>query len=373
MSASSGAGIASNSATSTIESVGTLVGPLLAAALVSLSDNGVVFVVGAGALLAAALLLGRVRIETRVDLTAEPSDLGTLQIIGAGFGAVSRSPNARLLVGLAVAQTFVRGCLNVLIVIAVFGVLHGSAAEVGYLTAAIGVGGLIGALGAMALEGRRLAALFGLALVTWGVPIILIAPRPYLIVMVFLLAIVGAANSVEDVALFTLFQRIVPDEILTRVLGVVWGLAMGAVAIGSIAAPAIAAVILTPRGTRPVRSRRRGLNAAGHRSGEGKPFTNRIVLLWGKETRFSCRLGAVFVASCCGGWGEESRSRARGTRAVVAHARAGREQPTALIETATEACARATSAGMSLAHRVRLVRRAHAIAAMTAVARPSSR
>jgi hypothetical protein len=53
---------------------------------------------------------------------------------------------------------------------------------------------------------------------------------------------------------------------------------MGAVAIGSIAAPAIAAVILTPRGTRPVRSRRRGLNAAGHRSGEGKPFTNRIVL-----------------------------------------------------------------------------------------------
>jgi hypothetical protein len=178
MSASSGAGIASNSATSTIESVGTLVGPLLAAALVSLSDNGVVFVVGAGALLAAALLLGRVRIETRVDLTAEPSDLGTLQIIGAGFGAVSRSPNARLLVGLAVAQTFVRGCLNVLIVIAVFGVLHGSAAEVGYLTAAIGVGGLIGALGAMALEGRRLAALFGLALVTWGVPIILIHPRP---------------------------------------------------------------------------------------------------------------------------------------------------------------------------------------------------
>jgi MFS family permease len=235
--------IASNGATSTIESVGTLVGPLLAAALISLSDTGIVFVVGAGALLAAALLLGRVRIEARVDLTAEPSDLGTLQIIGAGFGAVSRSPNARLLVGLAVAQTFVRGCLNVLIVIAVFGVLHGSAAEVGYLTAAIGVGGLIGALGAMALEGRRLAALFGLALVTWGVPIILIAPRPYLIVMVFLLAIVGAANSVEDVALFTLFQRIVPDEILTRVLGVVWGLAMGAVAIGSIAAPAIAAVI----------------------------------------------------------------------------------------------------------------------------------
>src|SRR5215211_9162412 len=34
-------------------------------------------------------------------------------------------------------------------------------------------------------------------------------------------------------------QRIVPDEILTRVLGAVWGLAMGCIALGSIAAPAL--------------------------------------------------------------------------------------------------------------------------------------
>jgi MFS family permease len=69
----------------------------------------------------------------------------------------------------------------------------------------------------------------------------LIAPRPELIATIVLLAIVGAANSVEDVAVFTLLQRIVPDELLTRVLGVLWGLAMGAVALGSIAAPAVVA------------------------------------------------------------------------------------------------------------------------------------
>ena len=55
----------------------------------------------------------------------------------------------------------------------------------------------------------------------------LIAPWPYLVLALVLLAVVGAANSVEDVAVFTLLQRIVPDELLTRVLGVVWGLAMG--------------------------------------------------------------------------------------------------------------------------------------------------
>jgi hypothetical protein len=137
----------------------------------------------------------------------------------------------------------VRGCLNVLIVIAAFRLLHGSASDVGYLTAAIGAGGLVGAFGAMALDGRRLAVPFGLALVFWGLPIALIAPGPYFGAAIFLLAVVGAANSVEDVAVFTLIQRIVPDELLARVLGVVWGLAMGGVAVGSIVAPAVIALI----------------------------------------------------------------------------------------------------------------------------------
>jgi hypothetical protein len=144
-----------------------------------------------------------------------------------------------MVVGLIVAQTFVRGCVNVLIVVAVFQVFHGSAGQVGYLTAAIGVGGLIGALGAMTLKGRHLATVFGIALVAWGIPLILIAPRPYLVATIVLLAVVGAANSLEDVAVFTLLQRIVPDETLTRVLGLVWGLAMGGVALGSIAAPIV--------------------------------------------------------------------------------------------------------------------------------------
>ena len=62
-----------------------------------------------------------------------------------------------------------------------------------------------------------------------------------------LLAAIGAANSVVDVAGFTLLQRTVPDGVLTRVLGVTWGLAMGAVALGSFVAPAI----LSLMGLRP--------------------------------------------------------------------------------------------------------------------------
>jgi MFS family permease len=235
--------IASNGATSTIESVGTLVGPLVASGLVLVADIGVAFAVSGGALLAAAVLLARVNVEGRIGLTAGAGTEGARRMVEAGFQAIARMSSARLVIGLVVAQTFVRGCLNVLIVVGAFRVLDGGAAEVGYLTAAIGIGGLAGALWAMTLEGRRLAVPFGIALVFWGTPIMLIAPRPDLVAAVFLLAVVGAANSVEDVAVFTLLQRIVPDDILARVLGVLWGLAMGGVAMGSIAAPPIANAI----------------------------------------------------------------------------------------------------------------------------------
>ncbi|HEX7255775.1 MAG TPA: MFS transporter [Gaiellaceae bacterium] len=232
--------IAANGATSTIESLGTLVGPLLAGVLVSVADAGLVFAVSSGVLVLGAAVLSRVGVEGRVDLQA---GTGARRALAAGFRTIMERPRARLVIALIVSQTFVRGCLNVLIVVAAFDVLDAGGEAVGYMTAAIGVGGLAGAIGAMTLGGRRLAVAFGLALVFWGLPIVLIGPWPDLAVAVLLLAVVGAANSVEDVAVFTLLQRLVPDRVLTSVLGVVWSLAMGGVAVGSIAAPAVVEAI----------------------------------------------------------------------------------------------------------------------------------
>jgi MFS family permease len=233
--------IASNGATSTIESVGTLAGPLLAGALIALAPVEVVFAAAAAIAVAGALLITRVRPE---DQSREAEALrddrpGTYRELRSGFEAIARLPGTRRVLGLMVAQTFVRGCLNVLIVVAAFRVLHAGAGAVGYMTAAIGVGGLVGALRAMTLRGRRLAGPFALSLVFWGLPIALIPVRPELALALVLLGVVGAANSVEDVAGFTLLQRTIPHEALNRVLGVFWGLAMGAVAVGSIAAPGL--------------------------------------------------------------------------------------------------------------------------------------
>ncbi len=231
--------IASNGATSTIEGLATLVGPLVAGVLITATNVGVVFALAAASLLAAAVLFARVTVEGRMLTAAANGAQNLRRELMAGFHTVLHARKARLVVGLMAAQTFVRGCLNVLIVVTAFRVLHAGPGAVGYMTAAIGVGGLVGAFAALALVGRRLAAPFGLALVVWGLPIALVAPKPYLALAIVLLALVGAANSVEDVAGFTLLQRVVPDQLLTRVLGVVWSLAMGALALGSIAAPAL--------------------------------------------------------------------------------------------------------------------------------------
>jgi MFS family permease len=235
--------IAANGATSTIESLGTLLGPLGAGVLVAFADVGAVFAASAAALVVSAALLARVSVPGRVPAPASAAGADAWR----GFTAIGEVPRARLLVGLIASQTFVRGCLNVLIVVTAYQVLHTGATTVGYLAAAIGAGGLVGALSAVSLRGERLAPPFAWGLVFWGVPIMLIAPLPHFAAVLGLLAVVGAANSVVDVAGFTLLQRTVPDEVLTRVLGVTWGLAMGAVAIGSFVAP----IILGLLGTRP--------------------------------------------------------------------------------------------------------------------------
>jgi MFS family permease len=231
--------IASNGATSTIESVGTLAGPLAAGALIAVAPVGVVFAAAGAIAASGAVSLARVRTEDHLPSIGDRLRVGAYRELRSGFEAFAGLPGARRVLGLMIAQTFVRGCLNVLIVVAAFRVLRAGAGAVGYMTAAIGVGGLVGALRAMTLQGRRLAGPFALSLMLWGLPIAFIPVDPQLVLVLVLLGVVGAANSVEDVAGFTLMQRTIPHEALNRVLGVFWGLAMGAVAVGSFAAPSL--------------------------------------------------------------------------------------------------------------------------------------
>src|SRR5438067_2552211 len=224
--------VASNAATSTVESLGTLIGPLVAGVLVEQARVGVTFAVAAAALTASAGLILRVR-----TAAAAPGRAAARGRPGFAWRTVAQHPGAPVVVALMVAQAFVRGCLNVLIVVAAFRLLHGAGGTVGLLTAAIGAGGVIGAIASSTVRSRRLARIFALSLLGWGLPIVLVAPSPEVVAALVLLGIVGASNSIEDVSGFTLLQRAIRDDALSGVLGLIWGAAMGALALGSIATP----------------------------------------------------------------------------------------------------------------------------------------
>jgi hypothetical protein len=141
-------------------------------------------------------------------------------------------------VGLIVAQAFVRGLLNVLLVIAAIHLLRAGDSGVGFLNSGFGAGALIGGLASVSLLGRRrLADPFGLALVLWGAPIALIVVWPTAGWAILCMVVVGAGNSVLDIAGYTLMQRSVDDVVLGRVFATLEIVGSAAIGIGSIAAP----------------------------------------------------------------------------------------------------------------------------------------
>jgi predicted MFS family arabinose efflux permease len=226
-----------------LESLATLVGPVLAGALLAASGPASVF--GAAAVLAllAAVLLVRIR----YDAPTRPAAAERVRLIQGtvdGVRAVAGHPELRLLFGLGFAQTYTRGALNVFIVVMAFDLLDLGDSGVAALSAAVGVGGLLGSLGVSLLVGsRHLGVWLMVALIFWGAPIAVIGTVPVTGVAFALIAVIGLANAVIDVPLFTLPVRLVRDDVLTRVFGVFESIITIGVAAGSVLTPVVIAVL----------------------------------------------------------------------------------------------------------------------------------
>jgi MFS family permease len=239
---------AANVAASTIESVGIFGGPALGGLLLAMSGPGLVFLVTAGTLLWSAALVAGIRPLAEGQEEAETAEaVSIMDELLAGFRTIVGQRRLRLLVGLFSAQTLVDGMLNVLIVVIALQLLDTGNAGVGFLNSAVGIGGLLGALAAAALVGRRRqAADFGLGIFIWGVPIALVAVWPNQAFVLVLLALVGIGNTLVDVSGMTLLQRSAPDDVLARVFGVLESILLLTTGIGALLAP----VLLNWLGTR---------------------------------------------------------------------------------------------------------------------------
>jgi MFS family permease len=236
--------VAANVASSTGEGLGTFVGPLLAGLVVagtgSVAGSLLVAVTFAGA---AAAVTG-IRFERAADARGGSDEQVARLRLGDALRVLRRYPGATLVAGDFVAQTFVRGLLVTLIVVSAIELLSMGDSGIGLLNAAIGFGGLMGALGALGLTGGPgLTRVFSIALAAWGLPLILIGAWPVAALAVVALFATGVSNAVLDVSGFTLVQRGVRNEDRVAMFGVMEGLFGFGLLVGSLVGPALVALV----------------------------------------------------------------------------------------------------------------------------------
>ncbi len=156
-------------------------------------------------------------------------------------------PAMRSLSGLGIINLvdgFVSGGLAVLTVVIAFEVLGTGDAGTGWLNAAIGLGGLLGALLAGPITmGRRLEVPLAVGGVTLGVGIILVGQSSVLLAALAAMAVATAGMLLLEVVATTIFQREVPDSIRGRGIGAMDTLTVSAYALGAFLAPVLAAAL----------------------------------------------------------------------------------------------------------------------------------
>jgi MFS family permease len=231
---------AANTAWSTGEGVGAFGGPLIAGALMAGGMLAAVAAVAAVAFLVTAVIGAGLRFEQAADVSAEGRHVSSGLHLLEGVRVILRRPVLAWSMLGTYGQVLTRGLLSALIVVAAIELLDLGQSGVGLLSAALGVGGLIGAVFALSsTRSDRLVRKETLGLAFWGLPIATIGIFPFPAVALVAMVVIGVANATYDVALFTIFQRGSANDERGPVLSVLEGsIGLGAVS-GSLLAPVL--------------------------------------------------------------------------------------------------------------------------------------
>ena len=230
-----------NSAWATLDNVAFIVGPALAGILLTVGGLEIAFLLNAVSFAIVAAVLWRLPVPTAAaPIIHDDGDATTAPTPGSGWRELVRPLAGPFL--LDSTTSIVGGGLGVLTVVIAVDVLRAGEAGTGYLNAATGVGGVIAGVVGGALLARRLGVPLLLGGVAGGIGLVWLALAGDLLVAMLAIGVAVAGLLLLDVVNTTLIQRIVPDALRGRAMGVLQTTSAVLYALGSLAMPIIAGV-----------------------------------------------------------------------------------------------------------------------------------
>jgi cyclic nucleotide-binding protein len=235
---------AANVTSGWVESASMLVGPAAAGALISVDGAGLAVTVFGALMLVCAFVAGGVdrgvgEAGTRVAHDLEEADAARVGLLDL---CVGERPVAVLL-GVFFMQFVALGSLDVLVVVLALKQFALGSGGAGYLESMFGAGAVLGGFVAVGLVGhRRLATPLLIAAAVWGASLLVMAGWRSAGAAFVALAVIGASRTVFDVAGRTILHRAVSPRVHARIFGVVEGLEMAGLAVGSLAVPVLVAI-----------------------------------------------------------------------------------------------------------------------------------
>ena len=227
-----------NSAWATLDNLAFIVGPALAGILLATGALEIAFLLNAISFAVVAVVLWRLPVpraapalESR-DLEPAPNRAGWRELVRPLAGPFI----------LDAVTSIVGGGIGVLTVVIAVDVLNAGEAGTGYLNAATGVGGVLAGIAGGALLAQRLSVPLLLGGVVGGVGLAWLALTGDVLTAMLAIGVAVAGLLLLDVVNTTLIQRIVPDELRGRAMGVLQTTSAILYSLGSLLMPLIAEV-----------------------------------------------------------------------------------------------------------------------------------
>jgi MFS family permease len=233
---------AGNAIVSAIANITLALGPAVGGVLLALGSPALAFGVNAATFAVSGALTYpiRTRLSTAVQDETEEHQPSMVRQLLDGIRAVTSSADVLLIVIVWCAFTMFFGQEIVLYTLVSVQRLGLGEAGIGYLFAATGVGGVL----ATAFSGRmsdqsRQGVILALSAIVAAVPMFALAFITSPALAYALLLLEGAGFMAGDVVATTTLQRILPADVLGRVLGILDSLMVAGILVGSVVAPVV--------------------------------------------------------------------------------------------------------------------------------------